>query len=231
MNFIVGTKMNMSTHFTELGEVIPVTMVKVPPMFITQIKTADGKDGYTAVQVGVSASVSGKRSHNKPMVGHLKKSNESATAKGSGIGATTEFRVSDVADYELGKKIDASIFQVGEVVNCVGIMKGRGFAGAMKRHGFHGFPASHGHDKPRSVGSIGQRFPQHVRKGMRMAGHMGTQAVTVKNLQIVEIDEARHLLAVRGAIPGTRGGMIKIMSTGIIKPLFVAPIVDDKKKK
>lgn len=229
MNFIVGTKLNMSTHFTESGEVIPVTMIKVPPMTITQIKTADGKDGYTAVQVGVSASVSGKRTLNKPMTGHLKKAGEKASES---IGATTEFRVPDTADYELGKKIDVSIFEVGEVVNCIGIMKGRGFAGAMKRHGFHGFPASHGHDKPRSVGSIGQRFPQHVRKGMRMAGHMGTQAVTVKNLQIVEIDADRHIIAVRGAVPGTRGGMVKVISTGNVKPL-VAVLLDaaDKKKK
>jgi large subunit ribosomal protein L3 len=89
-------------------------------------------------------------------------------------------------------------------------MKGRGFAGAMKRHGFAGFPASHGHDKPRSVGSIGQRYPQHVNKGHRMSGHMGTQNVTVKNLQVVDVDLEKNLMLIKGAVPGTRnGGMVQ----------------------
>jgi large subunit ribosomal protein L3 len=223
MNFIVGKKLNMSQHFTESGEVIPVTVLKVPPMTITQVKTVD-KDSYTAVQVGISSAVGGSRKANKPLSGHLKKS----LAK---PGALTEFRVSDTADYEVGKKLDVSSFQVGEMVNCVGIMKGRGFAGAMKRHGFAGFPASHGHDKPRSVGSIGQRFPQHVRKGMRMAGHMGTQAVTVKNLQVVDIDPAKNLISVRGAVPGTRGGMVRIISTGKVKPIVKVEEVKEEKKK
>jgi large subunit ribosomal protein L3 len=182
------------------------------------------KDKYTAVQVGISSTVGGSRKANKPLAGHLKKS----AAK---PGALAEFRVSDVTEYEVGKKLDVSSFQVGELVNCIGIMKGRGFAGAMKRHGFHGFPASHGHDKPRSVGSIGQRFPQHVRKGMRMAGHMGTQAVTVKNLQVVEIDAAKNLISVRGAVPGTRNGMVKIISTGKVKPLFAVVAEKEEKKK
>jgi large subunit ribosomal protein L3 len=224
MNFIVGKKLNMSQHFLETGEVIPVTVLKVPPMTITQIRTAD-KDKYTAVQVGISASVGGSRRLNKPLAGHLKKSSAKP-------GALAEFRVSDTADYEVGKKLDVSSFQVGELVNCIGIMKGRGFAGAMKRHGFHGFPASHGHDKPRSVGSIGQRFPQHVRKGMRMAGHMGTTQVTVKNLQVVDVDADKNLIAIRGAVPGTRNGMVKIISTGQVKPLvLVVEEKADKKKK
>lgn len=224
MNFIVGKKLNMSQHFLDTGEVIPVTVLKVPPMTVTQVKTTEGKDKYAAVQVGVSASVSGRRTMNKPMTGHVKKS-------GAKPGAVTEFRVSDVADYEVGKKLDVSTFQVGELVDCVGTMKGRGFAGAMKRHGFAGFPASHGHDRPRSVGSIGQRFPQHVRKGMRMSGHMGTQAVTVKNLQVVEVDSAKNLIALRGAVPGTRNGMVKIISTGKVKPLVAAAAEEKEEKK
>ncbi len=228
MNFIVARKLNMSTHFAENGDVIPVTVLKVPPMTVTQVKTKESKDGYNAVQVGYATSVGGSRHSNKPATGHLKKVRENGE---KGIGGLTEFRITDTTDYALGKKIDASIFQVGELVNCVGKMKGRGFAGAMKRHGFHGFPASHGHDKPRSVGSIGQRFPQHVRKGMRMAGHMGTQDVTVKNLQIVEVDLAKHLIAVKGAVPGTRGGVIKVYSTGNVKPLVPPALVADKKKK
>lgn len=225
MNFIVGKKLNMSQHFMDSGEVIPVTVLKVTPMVVTQIKTAEGKDKYSAIQVGVSSGIAGRRKQNKAVSGHLKKAN----AK---VGTTTEFRVTDTADYEVGKKLDVSGFQVGELVDCIGIMKGRGFAGAMKRHGFAGFPASHGHDKPRSVGSIGQRFPQHVRKGMRMAGHMGAHQITVKNLQVVEVDAARNLIALRGAVPGANGGMIKIISTGKVKPVVkVEEVKEDKKKK
>ena len=142
-----------------------------------------------------------------------------------------EFRTEDNAGYAVGSKIDASIFQIGEVIKVVGIMKGRGFAGAMKRHGFKGMPASHGHDKPRAVGSIGQRFPQHVRKGLRMAGHMGVVQVTVKNLQIVDIDPKRNLISVKGAVPGHRNGIVQIMSTGKIKNLEPKQIEKKDKKK
>lgn len=224
MNFIVGRKLNMSQHFVESGEVIPVTVLKVPTMVVTQVKTKDGKDKYDAVQVGVSPSVGGSRRENKPSKGHTKDMGN--------FGLLAEFRVKDIANFSVGQKIDASIFQIGEIVDCVGMMKGRGFAGAMKRHGFSGFPASHGHDRPRSVGSIGQRFPQHVRRGMRMSGHMGTLQVTVKNLQVVDVDVAKGLISVKGAVPGTRNGVVKIVSTGKVKPLVrVVVEKDDKKKK
>jgi large subunit ribosomal protein L3 len=102
----------------------------------------------------------------------------------------------------------------------------------MKRHGFKGFPASHGHDKPRSVGSIGQRFPQHVMKGMRMAGHMGVEQVTVKNLQVVEVDQKRKLISVKGAVPGHRNGVVKVVSTGKVKPVVkILEVKEEKKKK
>ena len=221
MNFIVGKKLNMSQYFAENGEVIPVTVVKIPAMTITQVKEAAGKDGYNAVQVGISAAVKGSRKANKAKTGHSKNLGN--------FGTFVEFRVDDTATYEVGKKVDGSIFAAGEMVNVIGTMKGRGFAGAMKRHGFAGFPASHGHDKPRSVGSIGQRYPQHVNKGHRMAGHMGTQSVTVKNLQIVDVDAAKGLLMIKGAVPGTRNGMVKIISTGVTKPLF--KVAEETKKK
>ncbi len=221
MNFIVGKKLNMTQHFMESGEVIPVTMVKVPPMFVTQVKSKEGKDKYDAVQVGISKSVGGSSRKNKPLSGHLKDAKS--------VALLAEFRVDNTADYQVGQKLDASTFQIGEVIDCIGTMKGRGFAGAMKRHGFKGFPASHGHNRPRSVGSIGQRFPQHVRKGMRMAGHMGTQQVTVKNLQVVDIDVEKNIIAVKGAIPGHRNSVIKIRSTGKVKP--VVPIVEVKEEK
>lgn len=224
MNFILGKKMNMTQHFMESGEVIPVTVVKATPMTVTQVKTKDGKDGYNAVQVGVGKSIGGSKQLSKAVKGHLKEAKN--------ISQIAEFRVEDAGSYTLGQKLDISTFQIGEMVSCVGKMKGRGFAGAIKRHGFAGFPASHGHNKPRSVGSIGQRFPQHTRKGLRMAGHMGTQNVTVHNLQVVAVDTARHLILIKGAVPGHRGGVVKITSSGKVKPLIpVVEVKEDKKKK
>lgn len=224
MNFIVAKKLNMSTYFAENGEAIPVTLLKISPMTVTQVKTSEGKDKYNAVQVGVGKSIGGSKNNNKPLAGHFKNLGK--------FSYTTEFRTNDLEGIEVGSKIDGSAFQIGELVDVLGTMKGRGFAGAMKRHGFAGFPASHGHDRPRSVGSIGQRYPQHVRKGLRMSGHMGTQQVTVQNLQVVEIDVAKGLLMVKGAVPGHRNGIVKVVSTGTVKPLVTIIVEkDDKKKK
>lgn len=222
-NFIVGKKLNMSQYFAESGEVIPVTVLKVNPVTVTQVKLAESKDKYNAVQIGVPASIKGKRTHNKAITGH---------SKGGKYGSFIEFRTDSASELQVGQKIDLSGFQIGEMVNVVGIMKGRGFQGVVKRHNFAGFPASHGHDKQRVPGSIGQRYPQHTRKGLRMAGHMGGTQVTVKNLQVVEVDAKRGLVSLKGAVPGSRGGMVKITSTGIVKPLVVAiKASDDKKKK
>ena len=202
------------------GASFPVTVVQSHPMIITQVKSKETKDKYNAVQVG-----SGKRKNiSKSVKGHLK-----------GLGdfsVLAEFRVSDIKDYTHGQKLDLSGFQIGEFVNVIGTSKGRGFQGAMKRHGFKGFPASHGHDKPRSVGSIGQRWPQHVRKGMRMAGHMGNSQVTVKNLQVVEVDAKKNLIALKGAVPGAMNSMVKIISTGKVQPLVkIVEVKEEKKKK
>lgn len=220
MNFAIGKKLNMSQYFAESGEVFPVTVVKGGVMTVTQVKSPEGKDKYSAVQVGVGS----KKRVSKSVKGHLKD-----------LGAfsiLTEFRVKDPAAYQRGQKLDLSGFQVGELVNAIGVSKGRGFAGAMKRHGFAGFPASHGHNKPRSVGSIGQRFPQHTRRGLRMAGHMGVEQVTVKNLQVVEVDAKRNLLSLKGALPGHRNGIVKIISTGKVRPLVkVLEVKEEKKKK
>lgn len=222
MKFIVGKKLNMTQYFADNGEVIPVTVVKTPNLVVTQVKTADAKDGYNAVQVGVSASVAGSRHANKAKAGHSKNLGT--------FGKFVEFRVENPSEFQIGQTIDASQFEVGELVNVIGTMKGRGFAGVMKRHNFAGFPGSHGHDKPRSVGSIGSRYPQHVNKGRRMAGHMGASQVTVKNLQIVDVDSAKGLILIKGAVPGHPNGMVKISTTGVTKPLFVE-VTEAKKKK
>ena len=223
MKFLVGKKLNMTQYFAENGEVIPVTVVKASEVVVTQVKTTEAKDGYNAVQVGVSAGIAGSRRTNKAKTGHSKNLGN--------FGKFAEFRVDNPSDFELGQKIDVSQFEVGEMVNVIGTMKGRGFAGGMKRHGFAGFPMSHGHDKPRSVGSIGQRYPQHVNKGHRMAGHMGAVQVTVKNLQIVDVDPAKGLLLIKGAVPGHPNGVVKISTTGVTKPLFKAVAEEGKKKK
>jgi large subunit ribosomal protein L3 len=229
MNFLLGRKLNMTQYFDEAtGEVIPVTVISAVPMIVTQVKTIEGSDKYGAVQVGIDPvklhNGAGKKSNvSKSLQGHLK-----------GLGAfavLSEFRVVDTNSYKKGQKVDISGFKPGEMVNVVGTSKGRGFAGAMKRHGFKGFPMSHGHNKPRSVGSIGQRFPQHVRKGMRMAGHMGNSGVTVKNLQVVEVDAKRNLITVKGAVPGHPHALVRVISTGKIKDLVRVEVVKEEKKK
>jgi large subunit ribosomal protein L3 len=220
MNFLIGRKLNMTQYFDQSGEIIPVTVVKAGSMVVTQVKNQEGKDKYSAVQVGIGK----KKKVSKSIQGHTKDL--------GAFSVLAEFRVKDASAYQRGQKIDVSGFQVGEVVNVIGVSKGRGFAGAMKRHGFKGFPASHGHNKPRSVGSIGQRFPQHVRKGMRMAGHMGNQQVTVKNLQVVEVDAAKGLVSLKGAIPGHRNAEIRVISTGKVEPLVrIEEVKEEKKKK
>lgn len=224
MNFIIGKKLNMGQIFMETGEVIPVTYIKTNPVTVTQVKSKTQKDGYNAIQVGAVKAVGGTIRHSKAVKGHLK--DQTLVAK------LMEFRVNDVQNYNLGQKLDVSSFQPGDLVNIEGIMKGRGFTGAIKRHGFAGFPASHGHDRPRSVGSIGQRFPQHTRKGLRMSGHMGDSKVTVKNLQIIAVDVEKHILAVKGAVPGSRNNVVRIVSTGVNKPIIkVVEVKEDKKKK
>jgi large subunit ribosomal protein L3 len=220
MKFFVGRKLNMTQYFDEAtGSVIPVTVISAVPMTVTQVKSAEGSDKYSAVQVGIDK----KKKVSKSLSGHLKGLETFAVL--------SEFRVTDPASYKKGQKIDLSGFKPGEMVNVVGTSKGRGFAGAMKRHGFAGFPASHGHNKPRSVGSIGQRFPQHVRKGMRMAGHMGNSGVTVKNLQVVEVDQKNNLITLKGAVPGHPHQLVRVISTGKVKDLVRVEVVKEEKKK
>lgn len=197
--FILAQKRNMSQLFREDGSVVPVTYLEASSCIVTQVKRKE-TDGYDAVQVGLGT----RKNLPKPVAGHLKTvGNKRYLA---------EFRVADPADFAVGQNIDVSVFTPGDVVKVTGEEKGRGFTGAVKRHGFRGAPASHGHDHPRAVGSIGTRFPQHTRKGVRMAGHMGGHWVTVRNLEVIAVDKERGILAVKGAVPGTIGGLVKITS-------------------
>jgi large subunit ribosomal protein L3 len=205
MKFIIGKKISMSQQFTADGSVVPVTLVAVGPCTVTQVRTKD-VDGYTAVQVGYGMS----RNLAKPQKMHLKELPMFATLR--------EFRSKDAADVARGQVITAGVFAVGDVVEVEGVSKGRGFQGVVKRHGFHGHPTSHGHkDQTRMPGSIGSKRQGPVAPGKRMAGRMGGDQVTVKNLQVVSIDAEKNILAIKGAIPGARGGLVLISGPGVME--------------
>lgn len=201
MKFILGKKLNMAQVFTADGVRIPVTVIEAGPCKAVAVKNPP-KDEVVSVQLGFGS----KKKLNKPQAGHQ---------KGEKFQYLREFRLRNGdAEFKVGQSIPVSIFAAGEYVDVIGVMKGRGFTGAMKRHGFHGMPATHGHNHPRAVGSIGSRFPQHTLKGTRMAGRMGGHNVTVKNLLVVEVDPDKNLLWLKGAVPGTRNGLVKIIATG-----------------
>ena len=188
----------MTQVFKE-DKVIPVTLIESGPNFVTQMKTKEN-DSYTAAQIGFGEI----KKINKSKTGHLKNLPKLRWLK--------EFRV-DSTELKSGDQIDISVFAPGDKVNVVAISKGKGFQGVVKRHGFHGGPKSHGQkDRHRAPGSIGSSFPEHVFKGKRMAGRMGSDRVKVKNLEIVEVDSENNLIALKGAVPGRRGTLVMIKS-------------------
>lgn len=203
MKYIIGKKLNMSQIFDEEGNVIPVTEVLVEPCFVIQVKSVD-KDGYMAVQVGGGK----KKRLNKPERGHL----NHVDKKLPNLAYLTEFRFKKkLPEIKEGDALDISIFEIGDMVNVTGYSKGRGFQGVVKRHGFGGSPKSHGHkDQLRMPGSIGATDPAHVFKGTRMAGRMGGDKITIKNLKIVNLDKDKNILSIKGAIPGSYGSWVKI---------------------
>ena len=194
----------MTQLFRPDGQVVPVTLLKAGPCFVVQRKTP-ATDGYDAVQLGLNEFVKPKRI-NKPATGHLKK------ADAEGVKFLREFRLSGgEGDMKAGDKVLVSDFKPNEKVDVIGVSKGRGFAGLVKRHHFGGGDATHGSMHHRAPGSIGaSSFPSRVVPGMRMAGHMGDEQVTVRNLEIVEIDEEDNVLAVKGAVPGPNGGYVVV---------------------
>jgi large subunit ribosomal protein L3 len=197
MPFIIGRKIEMTQQFTDDGTVVPVTLVRAEPNIVTQIRTED-RDGYTAVQLSTEPA----KRLSKAQVGHLKDLPQMKTAR--------EFRVSQT---ELGRgdQVDVGAFAPGNKVDVTGISKGRGFTGVVKRHGFKGGKATHGHkDQLRMPGSIAS-FPQgKIIKGKRMAGQFGNENITVKNLEVVSVDVDKNVIAIKGAIPGARGGLILV---------------------
>ncbi len=202
---LLGKKVGMTTVFSEDGRRVPVTVLSAGPCRIIQLKKSE-KDGYSAVQLGYEPIV--PRKVKKPMLGHFKKAGVQPFRK------LKEFTTEESEiDFEVGQEIKVSdIFNEGELVDCTGISKGKGFQGVVKRYGFKGGPKTHGQaDKFRSPGSIGaSSYPSRVVKGMKMGGHMGNKNVTIRGLKIVKILEDDNLLLVKGSIAGPKGGYIVI---------------------
>lgn len=186
----------MSQVVLENGEVVGVTLLKVEPNAIVQLKTEE-KDGYTAIQLGSGA----KKRYTKPAKQHLKELDASKLK---------EMRVEDISQYKRGDKLDVSLFEVNDLVAVTGISKGKGFAGTIKRHNFRSGPGAHGHDHHRQPGSIGAMGRPNVHKGKRMAGRMGGDQITTKNLKVVAIDKKDNLIAVKGAVAGANNSWVFI---------------------
>lgn len=199
MKAILGRKIGMSQMFSADGAQVGVTLISCEPNNITLIRTKD-RDGYAAIQLALP----------KKKVKPDEKKQTHKNKKKSEFAAKREFPL-DLT--EKIKTVDVTQFAIGDAVEVVGVSKGKGFQGVVKRHGFKGGPASHGHRHVlRSGGSIGSAFPQHVMKGKKMAGRMGSDQVTVKNLKVVWIDDKKHLLAVSGAVPGAKGSVVAVKS-------------------
>ena len=203
MKFILGTKENMSEYFSEDGVVIPVTIVSAPPSTVTRIFSKD-KNGYNSVQVGFG--VQKKERITRSRAGAM---------KGGLYKTLKEFRLkpADTNEVKEGDVIDISSFAPGDKISVTSVSKGKGFQGVVKRHGFHGGPRTHGQKhSEREPGSIGGGLRTHVPKGMRMAGRMGSDRITQKNLKVVFIDAENNLMLIKGAIAGKRGSLVEIIS-------------------
>jgi len=203
---ILGQKMGMTQIFDDT-RAIPVTVIQAGPCVVTQVKSADGADGYAAVQLAYGEKR--PRDVTKPMKGHFDKHGVEEPRR-----HVVELRTEDAAGYTPGQELRADVFAPGDIVDVVGVSKGKGFSGVMKRHGFAGLSSSHGvHKTHRAPGSIGAcATPSRVFKGMRMPGQMGNQRVTILNLEVVQADPQRNLLLVKGAVPGPNGALVMIRS-------------------
>ncbi|MFP4352174.1 MAG: 50S ribosomal protein L3 [Puniceicoccaceae bacterium] len=203
MSFLlIGKKIGMTQVFDENNHLLPVTVVEAGPCPVTQVKTVDN-DGYDAVQIGYGPQKESRLS--KARLGHLGK---------AGVGAVRvlqEFRLGDGESFGLGDTLTVEKFQPGEKVDVIGVSKGQGFQGVMKRHGFGGGPASHGSMTHRRGGSYGFcQDPGHVIKGKKMPGHMGNRRRTVQNLRVVKVDAEKNLILVKGSLPGPNGSLVTV---------------------
>jgi len=200
---ILGSKLGMTQLWDENNKVVPVTVIQAGPCVVTQVRTPQ-KDGYSAVQLAFGAIK--PKSVNRPTAGHFEAAGVTPRRH------LVELRTADASEYTLGQEVAADVFEAGQVVDVTGVTKGKGTAGVIKRHGFGGLRASHGvHRKHRSPGSIGQSStPSRVFPGMKMAGRMGVEKVTVQNLTIHSVDAERGLILVRGSVPGPKGALVVV---------------------
>ena len=205
---IIGRKMGMTQLFSEDGTVTPVTVIKAGPCVVVQTKSANGKDGYNAVQLGLVEDKPVRlKNVTKPLRGHFEKT-------GGGVPPTRvlkEIRLIGEPEAAIGDQVKVDVFADGDRIEVVGKSKGRGFAGTIKRHNFNRGPESHGSMSVRAPGSIGQSaYPSRVIKGTRSSGHMGDARVTVKGLTVAKVDVENNLLMVRGAVPGANGSLVVV---------------------
>jgi large subunit ribosomal protein L3 len=203
---LLGKKLGMTQVWDENNKLVPVTVVEITPNVVTQLRTPE-VDGYTAIQIAYGQI--DPRKVNKPAAGHFEKAGVTPRRH------LTEIRTADAAEYALGQELTVDTFEAGQFVDVVGTSKGKGFAGVMKRHNFKGVSASHGaHRNHRKPGSIGaSSTPSRVFKGMRMAGRMGGDRVTVLNLKVHSVDLEKGLLLVKGAVPGARGRIVFVRNS------------------
>lgn len=217
INTLLGIKKTMTSTYDSRGRRVGATVVQISPNFVTQVKTADGKDGYNGVQLGYGT----KKSVKKPQIGHAKKAGLEAQIRwfrevrqqATGNSGQSE-------DLKPGTEIKLDqVFSRGDAVKVSGISKGKGFQGGVRRHGFHGGPKTHGQsDRLRAPGAIGSgTTPGRVYKGKKMAGHMGSRQSSAKNLEVVDVDKVKNVLLIKGAVPGPTGGLVMITKLGRIK--------------
>ena len=198
MKALLGTKIGMTQIISEDGRAVPVTLIQAGPVTVTQVKTVES-DGYNAVQVAYGEG----KNLSKAVAGHTKSAKVSPKY-------IREFRI-DSTDLQVGDQIDVSAFTLGDIVDATGTSKGKGFAGTVKRHNFNTSKSTHGgNGNVRKPGSIGSMYPQKVFKGKRMAGRMGHERVTVKNLEVAYVDPTNNLIGLKGAVPGPRKGLVVI---------------------
>lgn len=205
---LLGKKLGMTQKFTGEGDVVPVTVIRCGPCAVVQ-KKIRGKEGYNALQLGFEEVKKAQRV-NRPAKGHF------ARAKTSLYRYLGECRENNIENVNVGDCLDVGLFEVGDRLNIRGITKGRGFQGVVKRHGFSGGPASHGSHTHRAPGSIGMcADPGRVLKNTKLPGHMGSEFRTIKNMEVVEVDLPNNLLFVRGAVPGSRNGLVRITNASV----------------
>ena len=199
MKALITRKVGMTTTIAEDGVAQAVTLLSASPCVITQVKTVD-KDGYTAIQLGAEVG----KNVSKPQVGHFKAAGVTIMPK-----IVHEFRVDEITeDLKVGEMINPEVFSIGDVVNVTGTSKGKGWAGTIRRHNFHRGRKTHGGRSYRRPGSIGSMYPQHIFKGKRMAGQLGDEQVTVRNLKVALVDTELGVIGVAGAVPGPRHGIV-----------------------